>query len=143
MVEDGVSDEDWDGWHTLTAKLGDRVEIAGDDLFATNAAHLRRGIESSVANTIVIKPNQVGTLTETLQTIALAHRSGYATIIAHRAGEPEDTTLCDLAVATRAPQIKAGPPSRERVVTYNRLLRVEETLGDDAVFPGIAGFATS
>lgn len=143
VIEDGVGDDDWDGWRELTARLGDRIEIAGDDVFATNPSRLSRGIESDVANSIVIKPNQIGTLTETLQTIALAHAAGYATIIAHRAGETEDTTICDLAVATRAPQLKAGPPARESAVKYNRLLRIEESLGDTAVFPGIAAFASS
>ncbi|HEX4115952.1 MAG TPA: phosphopyruvate hydratase [Solirubrobacteraceae bacterium] len=140
VLEDGLADDDRDAWAQLTTQLGDRLEVAGDDLFATNPAQLQRGIDSAIANAIVIKPNQIGTLTETLQTIALARDAGYATIIAHRAGETEDTTICDLAVATRSPQLKAGAPSRERAAKYNRMLRIEEALGDDAVFPGITAF---
>jgi enolase len=140
VLEDGLGEDDHEGWKTLTAQLGDRLELAGDDLFATNPVELQRGIGSAIANAIVIKPNQVGTLTETLQTIGLAHDAGYATIIAHRVDETEDTTICDLAVATRSPQIKAGAPSRERSAKYNRLLRIEEALGGDAAFPGIAAF---
>jgi enolase len=141
VLEDGVADDDREGWQRLTARLGDRLELAGDDLFATNAVELQRGIENAIANSIVIKPNQIGTLTETLQTIAVARKAGYATIIAHRAGETEDTTICDLAVATAATQLKAGAPSRERAAKYNCMLRIEEALGDDAVFPGISAFS--
>lgn len=141
VLEDGLGEDDWEGWRRLTARLGDRVELAGDDVFATRASQLRRGIHDGIGNAIVIKPNQVGTLTEALETISLANAHGYATVIAHRAGETEDTTICDLAVATRSSQLKAGAPARERVAKYNRLLRIEEALGEDAVFPGIAAFA--
>ena len=142
VLEDGPADEDWNGWQLLTARLGERVELCGDDLFATAAARLGQGIRDGVANAIVIKPNQVGTLTETLETISVAHARGYAAVIAHRAGETEDTTICDLAVATGSGQIKAGAPARERAAKYNRLLRIEEALGESAVFPGISAFST-
>ncbi len=140
LLEDGMSDDDRAGWRELTARLGNRLELAGDDLFVTSADQLREGILASVANAIVIKPNQVGTVTETLETIALAQASGYATVIAQRAGETEDTSICDLAVATGCVQIKAGAPSRERVAKYNRLLRIEEMLGRDARFAGLSAF---
>jgi len=140
MLEDGLGDDDCAAWQRLTTRLGRRMELAGDDVFATSAVELQRGIDTGVGNAIVVKPNQIGTLTETLQTIALARQAGYATIIAHRAGETEDTTICDLAVATATTQLKAGAPSRERVAKYNRLLRIEEALGDDAVFPGVTAF---
>ena len=135
-----MGEDDWDGWRELTARLGRRLELAGDDLFVTSAMRLQDGIAAGVANTIVIKPNQVGTLTETLETVALAQRSGYSTVIAQRSGETEDTSICDLAVATGSAQIKAGAPSRERVVKYNRLLRIEEMLGPDAKFAGLSAF---
>jgi enolase len=140
LLEDGMAEDDWEGWRELTAHLGNRLELAGDDLFVTNTARLREGIARGVANAIVIKPNQVGTLTETLDTIALARASGYATVIAQRSGETEDTSICDLAVATGCTQIKAGAPSRERVAKYNRLLRIEEMLGPEAKFTGLAAF---
>jgi enolase len=140
VLEDGMAEDDWDGWRDLTAALGQQLELAGDDLFVTSAERLRRGVESGIANAVVIKPNQVGTLTETLETISVAQSNGYASLIANRAGETEDTSICELAVATRCTQIKAGAPSRERAAKYNRLLRIEEALGDDAVFPGIAAF---
>ena len=143
ILEDGMADDDWEGWQDLTSRLGHRLELAGDDVFVTTAEHLKRGISGGVANAVVIKPNQVGTLTEALQTIAVARDGGYATVVAHRSGETEDTTICDLAVATRSGQIKAGAPSRERVAKYNRLLRIEEMLGAQAVFPGIDAFYPS
>ena len=140
LLEDGMGDDDWQGWHELTAHLGRRLELAADDLFVTSAERLREGIAAGVANAIVIKPNQVGTLTETLETIRVAQASGYATLIAQRSGETEDTSICDLAVATGSTQIKAGAPSRERVAKYNRLLRIEEMLGSDAKFAGLNAF---
>ena len=140
LLEDGMGEDDWEGWRELTAHLGGRLELAGDDVFVTSAARLGEGIAAGVANAIVIKPNQVGTLTETLETIALAQASGYTTVIAQRSGETEDTSICDLAVATGSVQIKAGAPSRERVAKYNRLLRIEETLGSDATFAGLSAF---
>jgi enolase len=140
LLEDGMGEDDWEGWRELTEHLGRRVELAGDDLFATSAQRLREGIAAGVANAVVIKPNQVGTLTETLETIRLAQASGYATVIAQRSGETEDTSICDLAVATGSTQIKAGAPSRERVAKYNRLLRIEEALGAEARFAGLSAF---
>lgn len=140
LLEDGMAEDDRDGWRELTAHLGRRVELAGDDVFVTSAARLRDGIADCVANAVVIKPNQVGTLTETLETITLAQASGYSTVIAQRSGETEDTSICDLAVATGSAQIKAGAPARERVVKYNRLLRIEEMLGPDAKFAGLSAF---
>jgi enolase len=141
-LEDGMGEEDWDGWRALTQRVGDRVQLVGDDLFVTNPERLRRGIELGVANSILIKVNQIGTLTETLETIAIAHDAGYTTVISHRSGETEDTTIADLAVATGAGQIKTGAPSRsDRVAKYNQLLRIEEELGDRATYPGIAAFA--
>ena len=129
-VEDGVAEDDWDGWRALTERIGDRVQLVGDDLFVTNVERLRRGIDEGVANAILVKVNQIGTLTETLDTIALARSSGYQAVISHRSGETEDTTIADLAVATGAGQIKTGAPSRtDRVAKYNQLLRIEEELG--------------
>jgi enolase len=140
-VEDGLDEDAWDDWHALTARLGDRLQLVGDDLFVTNAAFLRRGIDEGVANAILVKVNQIGTLTETLDTIALARSAGYATVISHRSGETEDTTIADLAVAVNAGQIKTGAPSRtDRVAKYNQLLRIEEELGDEAVYPGWDAF---
>ena len=136
-IEDGVAEDDWDAWRNLTERLGERLQLVGDDLFVTNSERLRRGIEAGVANAILVKVNQIGTLTETLETIELARANGYAAVISHRSGETEDTTIADLAVATNAGQIKTGAPSRtDRVAKYNQLLRIEEELGDDAVFPG-------
>jgi len=132
MLEDGLAEDDLEGWQELTRKLGARLTLAGDDVFATQTKRLQQGITGGVANAIVIKPNQVGTLTETLETIALAQASGYTTIVSQRSGETEDTSICDLAVATGAAQLKAGAPSRERVAKYNRLLRIEEMLGDES-----------
>ena len=134
-IEDGCAEDDWDGWKKLTKKLGDRIQLVGDDLFVTNVEFLRRGIAEHVANSILIKVNQIGTLTETLATINLAKRSHYTTVISHRSGETEDTTIADIAVATNAGQIKTGAPCRsDRVAKYNQLLRIEEELGDNAVY---------
>ncbi len=134
-IEDGCAEDDWDGWKKLMKKLGDRIQLVGDDLFVTNVEFLRRGIAEQVANSILIKVNQIGTLTETLATINLATRSHYTTVISHRSGETEDTTIADIAVATNAGQIKTGAPCRsDRVAKYNQLLRIEEELGDKAVY---------
>ncbi|MFN8214975.1 MAG: phosphopyruvate hydratase [Solirubrobacterales bacterium] len=140
-IEDGMDEEDWDGWKLLTGKLGDRVQLVGDDLFVTNPERLRRGIELGVGNSILVKVNQIGTLTETLEAIRIAREAGYTAVISHRSGETEDTTIADLAVATGAGQIKTGAPSRsDRVAKYNRLLRIEEELGARAEFPGLNAF---
>ena len=140
-IEDGAAEDDWTGWADLTGRLGDRVQLVGDDLFVTNVERLRRGIESKVANAILLKINQIGTLTETLEAISLARSAGYGTVISHRSGETEDTTIADLAVATNAGQIKAGAPSRsDRVTKYNQLLRIEEELGSSAEYPGWNAF---
>jgi len=140
-IEDGMDEEDWDGWRTLTARLGDRLQLVGDDVFVTNTERLRRGIDAHVANSILIKVNQIGTLTETLQAITMAREAGYTAVISHRSGETEDVTIADLAVATGCGQIKTGAPSRsDRVAKYNQLLRIEEQLGADAEFPGRAAF---
>ena len=136
-IEDGMAEDDWAGWRMLTEALGRRVQLVGDDLFVTNTAILREGIERGVANAILIKPNQIGTLTETLEAIAVAREAGYAAVISHRSGETEDTTIADLAAATTATQIKTGSLSRsERVAKYNRLLRIEEALGAEARYAG-------
>ncbi len=136
-IEDGLAEGDWDGWAKLTAALGDRVQLVGDDLFVTNTEFLSRGIENDVANAILIKVNQIGTLTETLETIEMARANGYQTIISHRSGETEDTFIADLSVATQAGQIKTGSASRtDRVAKYNQLLRIEEQLGEVAEYPG-------
>jgi enolase len=140
-LEDGMDEEDWDGWKALTERLGDRVQLVGDDLFVTNTERLRRGIDEGVANSILVKVNQIGTLTETLEAMKLAHDSGYTAVMSHRSGETEDTTISDLAVATGCGQIKTGAPSRsDRVAKYNQLLRIEEQLGTDASYPGGAAF---
>jgi enolase len=140
-IEDGMDEEDWEGWRTLTEALGDRCQLVGDDLFVTNPERLRRGIEAGVANSILVKVNQIGTLSETFEAIRMAREAGYTTVISHRSGETEDTTIADLAVATGAGQIKTGAPSRsDRVAKYNRLLRIEEELGSAAEFPGLAAF---
>jgi enolase len=134
-IEDGCAEDDWDGWKALTARLGGAVQLVGDDLFVTNVTRLERGIAERAANAILIKVNQIGTLTETLDAISLAHRSGFASIISHRSGETEDTTIADIAVATGAGQIKTGSLSRsERIAKYNQLLRIEEALGASAVY---------
>ena len=136
-IEDGLAEDDWDGWTKLTAAIGDRVQLVGDDLFVTNTARLARGIEGDVANAILIKLNQIGTVTETLEAIEMARANGYQSIISHRSGETEDTFIADLAVATGAGQIKTGSASRtDRVAKYNQLLRIEEELGDLAEYPG-------
>ena len=141
-IEDGVAEDDWDAWRGLTSRLGARLQLVGDDVFVTNPERLRRGIEERVANAILIKVNQIGTLTEALETIRLAHGSGYAAVISHRSGETEDTTIADLAVATGVGQIKTGAPSRtDRVAKYNQLLRIEEELGEAAQYPGWDVFA--
>ncbi|HHQ41596.1 MAG TPA: phosphopyruvate hydratase [Chromatiales bacterium] len=138
-IEDGMAEDDWEGWRMLTEALGERVQLVGDDLFVTNTAILREGIERGVANAILVKPNQIGTLTETLEAIAVAREAGYAAVISHRSGETEDTTIADLAAATTATQIKTGSLSRsERVAKYNRLLRIEEALGAEARYAGAA-----
>jgi enolase len=140
-IEDGMDEEDWAGWATLTGRLGDRTQLVGDDLFVTNTGRLRRGIERGVANSILIKVNQIGTLSETLDAIALAREAGYTAVMSHRSGETEDVTIADLAVATGCGQIKTGAPSRsDRVAKYNQLLRIEEQLGSDAEFPGRSVF---
>jgi enolase len=140
-IEDGLAEDEWDAWRTLTERLGDRVQLVGDDLFVTNVERLRRGIESGVGNSILVKVNQIGTLTETLDAIELARSAGYSAIMSHRSGETEDTTIADLAVATGVGQIKTGAPSRsDRVAKYNQLLRIEEELGDRAVYPGWSAF---
>jgi enolase len=134
-VEDGMDEEDWDGWKALTERIGERVQLVGDDLFVTNTERLRRGIELGVANSILIKVNQIGTLSETLAAIRMAEDAGYTAVMSHRSGETEDTTIADLAVATGCGQIKTGAPSRsDRVAKYNQLLRIEEALGADATY---------
>jgi enolase len=140
-IEDGLAEDDWDAWRALTGRLGDRVQLVGDDLFVTNVERLRRGIDEGVANAILVKVNQIGTLTETLDAIALARANGYRAVISHRSGETEDTTIADLAVATGTGQIKTGAPSRtDRVAKYNQLLRIEEELGPRAQYPGWDAF---
>ena len=140
-IEDGMGEEDWEGWRGLTERLGRRLQLVGDDLFVTNTERLRRGIESGVANSILVKVNQIGTLSEALAAIATARAAGYTAVMSHRSGETEDVTIADLAVATGCGQIKAGAPSRsERVAKYNQLLRIEEQLGGDAEYPGRAAF---
>ncbi len=140
-IEDGMAEEDWDGWKTLTDRLGDRVQLVGDDLFVTNSERLRLGIERGVANSILVKVNQIGTLTETLEAMNTADAAGYSAVMSHRSGETEDVTIADLAVATGCGQIKTGAPSRtDRVAKYNQLLRIEEALGADAAYPGRSVF---
>ena len=140
-IEDPLAEDEWRGWAELTQRLGSRVQLVGDDLFVTNPERLQRGIDEVVANAILVKVNQIGTLTETLEAIRLAQGNGYAVVISHRSGETEDTTIADLAVATGAGQIKTGAPSRsDRVAKYNQLLRIEEELGPEAVFPGWSAF---
>ncbi len=141
-IEDGMAEDDWQGWKMLTEALGNKVQLVGDDLFVTNTHRLRRGIEEGVANSILIKVNQIGTLTETLAAIEMAHKAGYTAVISHRSGETEDTTIADIAVATNAGQIKTGSASRtDRICKYNQLLRIEEELADSAYYPGYTVFA--
>ncbi len=143
-IEDGLAENDWAGWQTLTDRLGSRLQLVGDDLFVTNVDFLRRGIAEKVGNAILVKVNQIGTLTETLDTIALAQRSGYATVISHRSGETEDATIADIAVATNSGQIKTGAPARsDRTAKYNQLLRIEDQLGAEAVYPGWDAFSST
>ena len=138
-IEDGLDEDDWDAWKTLTQKLGDRIQLVGDDLFVTNTHRLARGIENDIANSILIKVNQIGTLTETIDAVSLAHRNRYTSVMSHRSGETEDTTIADLAVALNTGQIKTGSASRsDRVAKYNQLLRIEEELGEAAVYRGVA-----
>ena len=140
-IEDGLEQEDWEGWRELTERLGSRIQLVGDDLFVTNVERLSRGIERGVANSILIKVNQIGTLTETLDAIEMAKRAGYTAVVSHRSGETEDTTIADLAVATNAGQIKSGAPCRtDRVAKFNQLLRIEEELGESASYGGLASF---
>jgi enolase len=141
-IEDGMAESDWEGWKALTAKLGRKVQLVGDDLFVTNTRILREGIQQQAANAILIKVNQIGTLTETFSAIELAKRAGYGTVLSHRSGETEDTTIADIAVGTNALQIKTGSLSRsDRVAKYNQLLRIEEDLGDSVTYPGREAFA--
>jgi enolase len=143
-IEDGMAEDDWDGWAELTAAIGDRVQLVGDDLFVTNAARLQLGIDRHVANAVLVKVNQIGTLTETLDTVELATRNGYGAVMSHRSGETEDTTIADLAVATNCGQIKTGAPARsDRVAKYNQLLRLESDLGEGAAFRGGAALRRS
>jgi enolase len=140
-IEDGMDENDWDGWKALTERLGERVQLVGDDLFVTNPERLRQGIERGVGNSILVKVNQIGTLTETLEAVRIAQEAGYTAVMSHRSGETEDTTIADLAVATGCGQIKTGAPSRsDRVSKYNQLLRIEEELGADAGYPGAGVF---
>jgi len=137
-IEDGMAENDWDGWKTMTDALGKKIQIVGDDVFVTNTTFLKKGIEMGVANSILIKVNQIGTLTETLDAIEMAKRAGYTCVISHRSGETEDSTIADIAVATNAGQIKTGSASRtDRVAKYNQLIRIEEELGDTAIYPGL------
>ena len=137
-IEDGLAEEDWDGWKIMTEKLGEKIQLVGDDLFVTNTKRLKKGIDMGVANSILIKVNQIGTLTETLDAIQMANRAGYTAVVSHRSGETEDTTIADLVVAMNAGQIKTGAPSRtDRVAKYNQLLRIEEELGEIAIYPGL------
>ena len=140
-IEDALDEEDWEGWQKLTAELGDRVQLVGDDLFVTNTERLKKGIELGCGNSILIKLNQIGSVSETLEAIKMAHSAGYTAIASHRSGETEDTTIADLAVALNTCQIKTGAPSRsERVAKYNQLLRIEEQLGAGSVYPGFDAF---
>jgi enolase len=140
-IEDGLAEEDWDGFKLFTEKLGDKLQIVGDDLFVTNTKRLAKGIDLGIANSILIKLNQIGTLTETLDAIEMAKRAGYTAVVSHRSGETEDTTIADLVVATNAGQIKTGAPSRtDRVAKYNQLLRIEEGLGTISEYKGLETF---
>ncbi len=141
-IEDGLSEDDWDGWKLMTERLGGRVQLVGDDLFVTNVERLRRGIDEDIANSILVKVNQIGTVTEALAAVNMALAAGFTAVMSHRSGETEDTTIADLAVGTNVGQIKTGAPARsERVAKYNQLLRIEEELGEAAVYAGRAPFA--
>ena len=140
-IEDPLDEDDWQGWQRMTQQLGDRVQLVGDDLFVTNPERLARGIADGAANALLVKVNQIGSLTETMDAVALATRSGYASMMSHRSGETEDVTIADLAVATNCGQIKTGAPARsERVAKYNQLLRIEEELDDAAIYAGAGAF---
>ena len=140
-IEDGLDEEDWDGWKKLTDRIGDKVQLVGDDLFVTNVKRLQKGIDNGAANALLVKVNQIGSLTEAMDAIELAQRNKYACIVSHRSGETEDTTIADLVVATNAGQIKTGAPARtDRVAKYNQLLRIEDELGDSAQYAGRNGF---
>jgi len=140
-IEDGLDEEDWEGWQKMTAKIGHKVQLVGDDLFVTNTERLAKGISLGAGNSILIKLNQIGSVSETLEAIKMAHKAGYTAISSHRSGETADTTIADLAVALNTCQIKTGAPSRsERVAKYNQLLRIEEQLGDSACYPGMGAF---
>jgi enolase len=143
-IEDGLAEDDWDAWAQLTRELGDRVQLVGDDLFVTNPERLRQGIERAVGNSILVKVNQIGTLTETIEAVRLAQSNGYTAVMSHRSGETEDATIADLAVALGTGQIKTGAPARsDRTAKYNQLLRIEDELGDRAVYPGWSAFPRS
>ena len=140
-IEDPLDEEDWDGWAEFTKKLGDKIQIVGDDLFVTNPKRLAKGIETKAANALLVKVNQIGSLSETIDAVELAHRNGYRCMMSHRSGETEDTTIADLAVALSTGQIKSGAPARgERIAKYNQLLRIEEELGDSAEYAGASAF---
>jgi enolase len=140
-IEDGLAEEDWENWRKLTERLGSKIQLVGDDLFVTNMKRLQKGLDNKTTNSILIKLNQIGTLTETLDCIELAKKNGYTAVVSHRSGETEDTTLADVAVATNAGQIKTGAPCRtDRVAKYNRLLNIENDLGDISVYPGMKAF---
>ena len=142
-IEDGMAEEDWEGWKLMTERLGKKVQLVGDDLFVTNTERLKTGIEKGIANSILIKLNQIGTLTETLNAIEMANRAGYTAVVSHRSGETEDTTIADLVVAVNAGQIKTGAPARsERVAKYNKLIRINEELGEVAEYRGRNAFFT-
>jgi enolase len=136
-IEDGMAEDDWDGWKLLTEAIGDRVQLVGDDLFVTNTKRLAEGIDKGIANSILVKVNQIGTLTETIEAVEMAHRGGYTSIMSHRSGETEDSTIADLAVALNCGMIKTGSASRsDRIAKYNQLLRIEDQLGAAAIYPG-------
>ena len=141
-IEDGLAEDDWEGWKYLTEKLGNKIQLVGDDLFVTNTKRLAKGIEMGVANAILIKVNQIGTLTETFEAIEMAQRAGYTAIVSHRSGETEDTTIADIVVGTNAGQIKTGSASRtDRIAKYNQLMRIEDDLNGRGQFPGVSVFA--
>ena len=140
-IEDGMGENDWEGWQTMTKRLGHKIQIVGDDLFVTNTERIKKGISMGAANAVLIKVNQIGTLTETLDAIQMAHRAGWTAVVSHRSGETEDTTIADISVAVNAGQIKTGAPSRtDRVCKYNQLLRIEDELFDVATYPGMDAF---